>query len=301
MVKKMNRNTLTKKPKNSLHNYTKSRAIHCSTSLKQKSTLISVEPLKKIIECALISPYIKNEKPISLLIVAKAESGKTSTMKLYRQNKGIVYVTDCTAYGLTRDILPKMTSGEIKTLMIPDLITPLSKSAKTRQSLIAFLNNLMEEGVVKITTYAMIWDKDVSANVITAVTNQALEDGRHDWAKMGFLSRFIIFSYSYSISTIMEILNHYSEHGLDVDSVKLQIPKKEIDIELPKKIADKLNPIAMKIGEQFELYGIRAKINLRSLLKALAFRNGRKIVTEAEFQEFLGLADYMNFNFNPIR
>jgi len=270
-------------------------------SQKQRGSLVHAELLKKMVEIALISPYIKNEKPISLLIVAKAESGKTSTMKLYRQNKGIVYVTDCTAYGITRDILPKMVSKEIRTLMIPDLLTPLSKSFKTKQTFIAFLNNLMEEGIVKITTYAMIWDKDVNANVITAVTDQALQDGRHEWAKMGFLSRFIVFSYSYGISTIIEILNRYSEHGLDIENIKLQFPTKEVDIELPKEIADRLNPIAMKIGEQFELYGIRAKINLRSLLKALAFRNGRKTVTEAEFQEFLELADYMNFDFNTIR
>jgi hypothetical protein len=292
---------LTNKPKKSLQ-YSSTNVDHkVYISQKQLSTLVHVEPLQKIIECALISPYIRNEKPISLLIVAKAESGKTSTMKLYRQNKGIVYVTDCTAYGITRDILPKMVSKEIRTLMIPDLLTPLSKSFKTKQTFIAFLNNLMEEGVVKITTYAMIWDKDVNANIITAVTDQALQDGRHEWAKMGFLSRFILFSYSYNLSTVMEILNHYSEHGLNVDDVKLQLPKKEIDIELSKEMADKLNPISMKVGEQFELYGIRAKINFRSLLKVLAYRNGRKAVSDAEFKEFLELADYMNFDFNIIR
>ena len=78
------------------------------STVGNKGDLINVEPLKKMVECALISPYIKNEKPLSLLIVAKAESGKTSIMKAYRQNKGLVYVSDCTAYGLTRDILPKM-------------------------------------------------------------------------------------------------------------------------------------------------------------------------------------------------
>jgi hypothetical protein len=288
------------KQKSSLPNSVSNGYPSVTISRREKDPLINVEPLKKIIECALISPYIKNEKPISLLIVAKAESGKTSVMKQYRQNKGIVYVSDCTAYGITRDILPKMASGEIKTLMIPDLITPLSKSHKTRQSLIAFLNNLVEEGIAKITTYAMIWDKEVKANLITAVTDEALRDGRHDWAKMGFLSRMIIFSYSYNISTIVKILNHYSEHGLSNGKANFKLPRKEVEIELPKEIADKLNPIAMKVGEQFKVYGIRAKINFRTLLKALAYRNGRKVVTEAEFQEFLELADFMNVDFNPM-
>jgi len=264
-------------------------------------SLIHIEKLKKIIEAVLVSSYIKDEKPISLMIVAKAESGKSTTMKLYRQNEGIIYMTDCTAYGLTRDILPKVVSGEVRTILISDLMTPLSKAFKTRQSFIAFLNNLIEEGIAKITTYSTVWDKEVKANVITAVTDEALRDGRHEWAKMGFLSRFIIFSYSYSLSVVTEILNRYSEGSFQEYNVKFDIPKNEAKIDLSHEIADKLNPIATKIGEQFQLYGIRAKINLRSLLKALAFLNGNKTVTEADFKELLELADYMNFDFNPLR
>jgi hypothetical protein len=136
-----------------------------------------------------LHPYIQDEKPISLLVVAKPESGKTSVLKMYRENRGIVYVTYCTAYGLTRDILPKIVSGEVKTIVIPDLMTPLSKQTKTRQAFVAFLNNLIEEGVAKVTIYFNVWDRDVNANVITAVTDEALKDGRHNWAKLGFLSR----------------------------------------------------------------------------------------------------------------
>jgi hypothetical protein len=270
-------------------------------STGQTEHLTHTEQLRKVVECALISPYIKNEKPISLLVVAKPESGKTATFKQYQQNKGIVYVTDCTAYGIQRDLLPKLVSGEIRTFMIADLLTPLAKSFKTRESFIAFLNNLIEEGVAKITTYAMVWDKEVNANVITAVTDQAIEDGRHDWAKMGFLSRFTIFSYSYSMSTVAEILSSYSKRGAFTNSMKLPLPKNNVHIELPEEIADELTPIAVRIGEQFQIYGVRAKINLRSLIKCLAYRNNRRTVTDQDFHELLELADYMNFNYNPLR
>ena len=256
-------------------------------SREKKDYLIRVEALKKIIECTLISPYIANEKPLSLLIVAKPESGKSTVMKQYRECKGVVYLTDCTAYGLTREILPKIVSGEIKTIMIPDLITPLSKATKTRQSFVAFLNNLIEEGVAKMTTYATVWNKEVNANVITAVTDEELRDSRHNWAKIGFLSRFILFSYSYSISTITEILNAYSEHGLTLGKIDLEFPKAHVDIKLSPELADKIDPIVMKIGEQFRIYGLRAKINFRSLLKCLAYRNGKKTVSAEEFREFL--------------
>ena len=81
---------------------------------------------------------------------------------------------------------------------------------------------------------------------------------------------------------------------------EMKLPEEQINIELPKEIAEKLDPIAMKIGEQFKIYGFRAKINFRSLLKCLAFRNGRSVVTEEEFKESLELANFMNFKFTPM-
>ena len=268
--------------------------------LPNNHSMINLEPLKTIVECALYSPYIQGEKPFSLLVVAKPESGKTSVLKMYRENKGIAYVTDCTAYGLTRDILPKIVSGEVKTIIIPDLLTPLSKQTKTRQSFIAFLNNLIEEGIVEITTYANIWKRDVQANLVTAVTNEALRDGRHSWAKMGFLSRFVIFSYSYSISTVQKVLEAYSLHGPTYEHVKLKFPEQPVSVKLSKNLADKLDPIATRIGQEFQLYGFRAKINFRSVLKSLALRKSKTSVTTEDFDEFLKLTNYMNLKFNPL-
>ena len=63
--------------------------------------------------------------------------------------------------------------------------------------------------------------------MITAVTDEALRDARHGWAKMGFLSRFVVFSYSYNISTVMEILSSYSEHGLSLKNTRNKLPKSQ--------------------------------------------------------------------------
>lgn len=155
---------------------------------------------------------------------------------------------------------------------------------------------------MKITTYAMQQDykTDVNANVITAVTDQEIRDARRGWAKMGFLSRFIVVSYTYNLSTITEILGYYSEHGLTLRRQHIEFPEEPTTIVLSKALADKLDPIAVRIGKQYDLHGIRAKINFRCLLKCLALRNGRTTVTEAEFQAFLELADFMNFKYNPI-
>ena len=262
--------------------------------------MIGIDPLKKVIEATLVSPYIKDEKPVSLLIVAKPEAGKTSAIKLYRENKGICYITDATPFGLTRDILPKLVSGEIKTIMIADLLTPLSKSTKTRKAFVAFLNNLIEEGVAKITTYSMIWEREVKTNVITAITDEELADGRHEWATMGFLSRFLIFSYSYPMDTVSRILEYYSEKPPLFPAEKLNLPGGEVDIGLSKNIADKLDPLAVAMGLRYNVYGIRAKINLRTFIKALAYLNNRTEATDEDLTELLNLSQWLNPDLMPL-
>lgn len=202
---------------------------------------------------------------------------------------------------MTPDILPKIISGEIKHILIADLVTPLSKSTKTRQSLVAFLNNLIEEGVAKMTSHATIWEKEVRCGLITTVTDEALADGRHEWAKMGFLSRMFLFSYSYPISTVYRIFDSLIEDKSGVDErIKLRFPNHPKDVVLPNSIAKEWVPISMKIGESMNLYGFRFFLNTKTLLKSLALLNGNAVVTNKEFEEFLELSRYLNCQFNPI-
>lgn len=257
--------------------------------------------LEKTIEVCLLSTYLKNEKPISLMIVAKPESGKTQTMKQFRNNSGICYLTDVTAHGIQQNLLPKISTNEIRTLMIADFLTPISKSTKTRKSFIAFINNLIEEGVAKIQTYAMSWDKEVNCNIITAVTDQELRDSRHDWAKMGFLSRFLVFSYQYPMSTVNQIFRHFaSQKHLIIKERKLKIPKDKIEVKLPEEIAQKLIPFSATLGQQQQLYGFRTQINFQTFLKALALSYGRTLVNNDDLKEFESLANYFNLNYNVI-
>jgi hypothetical protein len=263
--------------------------------------IIELDALEKTVRATLYSAYVKDEKPLSLLIVAKPESAKTQILKKYRENKGVVYLTDCTAFGLTRDILPKIFSGEVKHVMIADLITPLSKSTKTRQSFIAFLNNLIEEGVAKMTTYVNVWEKEVTCGLLAAITEDALEDGRRDWAKMGFLSRMCIFSYSYPIPVICKIFESLVGDKSGRNEVfKLDFPAEPVDVVLAEDIAKELVPISMKIGEAMQLYGFRFFLNTKTMLKSLALMKGRDNVTREEFQEFLELTRYLNSKFNLI-
>ena len=82
--------------------------------------------------------------------------------------------------------------------------------------------------------------------------------------------------------------------------IKVNLPDKPISINLPKTFADQLDTYAVVIGNQCNLYGLRAKINLRAILKALAYRNGTDTVSQREFDEFMELTDFMNYRFKEV-
>jgi hypothetical protein len=92
------------------------------------SELEDLEPLLEMIRLTLLTAYIKGvPKPNSLLIIARPESGKTEALKKFTVNKNAAYLTDVTGFGIQRDWLTKIEAGEVRYIMIPDLLKPLSR------------------------------------------------------------------------------------------------------------------------------------------------------------------------------
>ena len=147
-------------------------------------------PLIDIIKLTLLTAYIKNvPKPNSLIIIARPESGKTEAMKKFAIYKNVAYLSDVTAFGIQRDILSKIESSEVRHIMIPDLLKPLSRKEATVNSFITMMNSLIEEGVAAMSTYAtpglLSFKKNLKVGLITAITIDDFKDNRHNWKKKG--------------------------------------------------------------------------------------------------------------------
>ena len=66
-------------------------------------------------------------------------------------------------------------------------------------------------------------------------------------------------------------------------------------------ICQTMVPISTKIGESMQVYGFRFFLNAKTMLKSLALMKGKsKEVTNEQFNEFLELSTYLNWEFNPI-
>ncbi len=267
--------------------------------------LRNLEPLVDVITLTIYTAYIENvQKPNSLLIIAKPESGKTEVMKKFISNKNIVYLSDATAFGIERDYLLKIETGEIRHIIIPDLLKPLSRKESTVKTFITLMNGLIEEGIGSISTYAhkRTSDKHVKCGIITAITGKELNDQRHNWGRIGFLSRIVPFSYSYSIETVKKIFDYIL--GLDyLDECDIELkrmPKSDKKISLPKKYAQAILPSTTVIARAQDTYGFRLQKQFQAFLQASALEKGRSVVNSKDVDRIIHLMNWINFDENPI-
>lgn len=253
----------------------------------------------------ILTAYVENvAKPNSLLIVAKPESGKTDVMKKFAINRNIAYLNDVTAFGIQRDYSDQIQRGEIRHLMIPDLLKPLSRKASTVNTFVTFLNSLLEEGVLATSTYAsrMVYEKPIRCGLIAAITSEEFSDRRHKWERLGFLSRMVPFSYSYATPTVSKIFRHIV--GLDYlaeKDIQLNLPKTNKPIKLPARFAEAILPSTTAIAKQVQnAYGFRLQKQFQALLQASALDHKRNAVNKEDVQRILGLMDWVNLNESPI-
>lgn len=266
--------------------------------------MLKTKQLEHLLKLALLSAYIEDERPVSILISARVESGKTELIGKANGLKGVLYLNDVTAYGLQRKYLQSIADGKVKTVIIPDLITPLSKGANTVETFVSFMNGLIEEGVSEVQTYAMSIKirNPARCNIITSIAREHLGDARHRWTKAGFLSRVIPVSYEYGASSVYDIMQSIAnrEYRGEADFSNLELPDKNVSMVLPEEIAQKIAALAPQIVDAEKLYGFRLQKQLQVLCMASALFNKRTTVQELDFEIIKQLSDFINLKYKQI-
>jgi hypothetical protein len=281
--------------------------------------MIGINTILGLLELVVLTGHIRGEQPVSALVTAPPEAGKTSMVMKFVPNEGLVVLTDCTAFGIMRDYGKSITQGRVKHLVIPDLIKPMSRGMDTVHSLVAFLNALIEEGVISISTYAECVgvqnqgdtaqnQMPVRCGLITTMAQGILLDGRHHWARMGFMSRLLPISYTYNASTQLDIHRSIAnrEYLSDIP-IRLHLPSEDVEIGLQPPqtddlitLASGLNSIITSVNNPERVYGFRLQKHLQRLAMASALKHGRDIVTREDVDYLRSLSGCINLEYYPL-
>ena len=283
--------------------------------------MIGLERITKTVELAIWSGWVKDEQPVSILLTSQPEAGKTELVMKFASNKGIVALTDLTAYGLNRDYGQQIRERKIRHIIIPDLIKPMSRGKDTVHGLVAFMNALIEEGVYRISTYAetvgvptsgvtlQTQPIPVRCGLIATMAKDILLDGRHHWTRIGFMSRMLPISYEYGISTQLNIHKSIAEREyLGENPIVLELPDKDVEVELQSKEATDLMTLTTALTAKMatpsvrlspeKVYGFRLQKNLQRLAMANALSRDSGVVEQQDVELIQELAG--NFNLEYI-
>jgi hypothetical protein len=174
--------------------------------------------------------------------------------------------------------------------------------------LISVLNGFCEDGLFNIDTPVgkMMSFGGLRGSLIACITDDILQDERHKWSAMGFLSRCIPFAYSLPRDLIIQI-----KDGIQQKNVQTLAQPEGIPAEFqPRSKKHKLQPVTVEIDEnldsivrvlndykaqQLSEKGIRLLKLYTCLVKAHAFLHGRDKVTDDDVFFLMQVNHYVSY------
>ena len=290
--------------------------------------MIGVDEIKRFMELVVLTGYLKDEKPLSLFLVGKPETGKSSLISSMRGYPNTLYFNDLSYKGFIEEVVPLYEKGQKTHILIPDFINVLSHK-RASDALIPALNSVMQEGLDESKFYGSIrrFDKTVYMGVITGITKEMFDTRIILWRNIGFLTRMLVATYGYTNETRVRIHEHI-RNGKGNEKEK---PEKDFSrfrqesliVHLPPDIAEKIELLASTVAYQtsryllwidgakreidLTKYGFRLHQQLRALVKASALYNERRvegkdewIVSGEDVKDIVNLSKFMNFDFTNI-
>ena len=230
--------------------------------------------LREFVASVILTGRIRGRHPVSCLLIASPESGKTSII-IERNVKNLWVLTDVTGRGLI-DLCKH--HPEISHFAILDMGTMMSHKQQVNSYTFGILLAMTEEGLRTIAIPGTVetFDSRGRRAIIGAITAEMSKDKRRWWSKQGFSSRMIPFNYKYSDPLILKIkgmidgqvqsdviLEGKTEKEAALEN--LRIPDFPVNVHVSAKMSQKIQTYTDQLASRLTELGIRRKIQFRTL------------------------------------
>jgi len=275
--------------------------------------MLFVDDIVKIVRLGIASSYLKDEKNyLNLMLLSYPEAGKSSILLHFRFDKlkSVFTFTDLTKTKLEK-LLKDFTGNphKIKYVIVPDFTRLKSHGRETEKGIIGLLNSGIEEGIREITSYyggsmheTIPFKEPVFFGMASSMTRYYSEDRRRTkyWVGIGFLSRFLPVSFTYSKEQIKKI-REYIQVGNDLFDEPEKLKLKEMCVECPQELISQLDPYVDKLlNEAYAMFGFRYTRQFRLMLKANALLRESNLVEQQDLDEVKKLMRYINLDYNEV-
>lgn len=257
--------------------------------------MIGTQIVEELVQSVALTHRIKGHKRVSLLMMAAPESGKT-TITNAATAKHVCRVALITGRSILREVTEHPAT---EFLLFNDLTAVRAMSAAAVNLLIVLLNQLTqdEHGMVAFA------GKEVehitrSIGIIACIPFATFTDHRARWRELGFISRMIPFSYTYSSELIAEIKDTIDtgDHTArrQPDKKMPRVGKATTMVFCGAKHTRSVRHIADARAIELKQLGIRLLQNYHCLVRAHAVLMGRHKVTDDDLRFLRAVDKYVS-------
>ena len=284
--------------------------------------MIGVDDILDILGIAVWSGGLKDERPLSVLLVASVGGGKITiikkthtkgiiekikvpgskkgeeeTVEVRRIAGSVLYVTNTSPHILCNRYGKLLKSGQIKHIAIPDFLNILNLPKYAVGSVISFYNGLIEEGIIAIESRAttFISEIPVTIGLISSIARQDLILKKDSLAAMGFLSRSLPVSWKYSNDTAAKVRQSIKlkQYIQDIESFDISLPP-PTEVTIAPELADSIEKVAIRTKDSNDELGARRLKQLQVFCMANALRDDRNEVNADDVLKLYAYEKYFN-------
>lgn len=253
--------------------------------------MIGTKLVEELVQSVALSHLVKGHRRVSILLMASPESGKT-TITSAANCDHVCRVAVVTGRSIIRECNEHPNT---EFLLFNDLTSIRAMCASAVNLLINVLNQVTqnERGMIAFAAQQPEYIKR-EVGLIACLPFKTFEDHRSRWREMGFVSRMIPFSYSYSNELVAEIKDSIDEgnHAIKVQPFR-KMPKskrRQITVTMNHQLTKQVRRIADNRAAELKQIGIRLLMNYHCLVRAHALLHKRTAVTNDDVK-FLRAVD----------
>jgi hypothetical protein len=252
--------------------------------------------VREVVETVILTGRLREHNPVSMLLIASPESGKTSIV-LEKECTGIIALTDVTGRGLQE--LCK-AHPDICHIVINDLVAVSAHKASVSRYTMSMLNAMTEEGIQatafpgKLETY-----EHGRRGIIASIPTTMAHDGRQWWNKIGLSSRMLPFAFKHSEEMNLRIKTFITSNKAAMNSNHNAFPLPQVPLKVSISLAHAkaVQDIAEVISVKFQEEGYRRLKQFRAMACAHAVRRTWKhpTVTQKDVEFLREISPFISY------
>lgn len=255
-----------------------------------------MELVREVVESVILTGRLKEHDPVSILLIASPESGKTSVV-LEKECACMCVLTDVTGRGLQE--LCKM-KPEITHICINDLVAVTAHKSSVSRYTMAMLNAMTEEGIMATAFPGVVEEfKNGRRGIIASIPTTMAKDRRQWWNKSGLSSRMVPFAFKHSEDLNIRIKAEITKDRNSIAKKKglFHIPAAHIKVHMSPHHAKTIQALAETISSRMDEEGYRRLKQFRALACAHALlRTWRNpSVTERDLDFLSRITPYISY------